>query len=204
MSVEDIVNSRTGSKGHPEGQPKARPLKRQAKDPLDEQGLPANPEAERWILDGLFEDAALYQQAASFGLEPDDFSSERHRRIFRAMCVLVQSEEHINTVTVAEELVRLGQLGRDGIGYLVDLNTGMPHLTAECFASLVRIVLEKSTRRRGIFLAQKFQNEWGISAEEPEEILASYAQSMRDLEISSGRGRKHGAISIDTMILLIG
>jgi hypothetical protein len=175
---------------------KTRPAKQQSENPLDEQGLPVNRDAERWILGGILEDPALDTHASKFRLAPDDFSLDRHRRIFRAMRTLTDCEEHINRVSVAEELMRVGELVADDIGYLADIENGMPRLTADSFASFVRIVLEKSARRRGICVAQKLKTELGTPMESLDAILASHTQEIHDLERVCWRGRKQEAISI--------
>lgn len=187
-AAEGNVSRGTGQAGRTKDKANVRPIKDPAEEPLDHQGLPANLDAERWILAGLLEDVALYAQASSFRLEPDSFSLERHTRIFRAMRNLMECEEHINLAIVAEELVRLGELGTDGLGYLVDLENGMPRLTVESFGSFVRIGLEKSVRRRGIYLAQKRKAEFAVSTASPEEILGSHTRMVRDIEILSARG----------------
>jgi len=49
-----------------------------------ERGLPVNVDAERFVLGSILLDDNLFIQAAG-SLEPDDFSLEKHRRIFRRM-----------------------------------------------------------------------------------------------------------------------
>ena len=46
-------------------------------------GLPANLDAERFVLGSILLNDTLYLQVAG-ALEPDDFSLEKHRRILRA------------------------------------------------------------------------------------------------------------------------
>ena len=51
---------------------------------ITEKGLPTNVDAERFVLGSILLDDTLYVQAAGT-LEPDDFSLEKHRRIFKRM-----------------------------------------------------------------------------------------------------------------------
>ena len=51
----------------------------------------------------------VYLQVAG-AVEPDDFSLEKHRRIFSRMKDLYDRGEKIDRVTVANELMKLGQL----------------------------------------------------------------------------------------------
>src|SRR5437763_1515034 len=61
-----------------------------------EKGLPVNVDAERFVLGSILLDDNLYIQAAG-GLEPDDFSLEKHRRIFRRMGDLNERGEGVST-----------------------------------------------------------------------------------------------------------
>jgi len=50
-------------------------------DILSERGLPSNPNAERFVLGSILLNDLIYVQVAG-AIEPDDFSLEKHRRIF--------------------------------------------------------------------------------------------------------------------------
>jgi len=112
-------------------------------------------------------------------LEPDDFSLERHRRIFGCMCELQLRREPIDRVTVAEQLARQDELGPDGLSFLVELDAGMPHIVH--LDAYVRIVLNKSKLRRAIFTAKKLENECLLETATPEEILAAISIEIRKL-----------------------
>ncbi len=80
-------------------------------------GLPANPDAERFLLGSILLDEGLYAQAAGT-LQADDFSLEKHRRIFRRMGELQDRGEHIEDVTVANRLQQFNELEAcDGLSY---------------------------------------------------------------------------------------
>ena len=91
-----------------------------------ERGLPANLDAERFVLGAILMDDALYIQVAG-ALEAEDFSLEKHRRIFLRMGELYARGDRIDRVTVANELMKQNQLESvDGITYLVSLDEGLP------------------------------------------------------------------------------
>src|SRR6266540_3231984 len=91
-----------------------------------EKGLPANLDAERFILGSIMLEDSFYIQAAG-ALQPDDFSLEKHRRIFARMAELHERGEKIDRVTVANELMSRNQLDScDGLSYLVSLDDGLP------------------------------------------------------------------------------
>ena len=72
-------------------------------------GLPANLDAERFVLGSILLDDSAFIETAGV-LEADDFSLEKHRRIFHRMSELFDRGERIDRVTVANELMRHGQL----------------------------------------------------------------------------------------------
>src|SRR5579864_6718074 len=144
-----------------------------------EKGLPANLDAERFVLGAILMDDALYIQVAGT-LEAEDFSLEKHRRIFLRMGELYNRGERIDRVTVANELLKQNQLESvDGLSYLVSLDEGLPALSN--LDSYVRIVKDKATLRRIIFTSQKLIDRCIIGEEEPDEILASAEESLLKL-----------------------
>jgi hypothetical protein len=145
-----------------------------------EKGLPSNLDAERFVLASVLLDDDRFIEVAA--LKPDDFSLERHRRIFGCMQDLHARSEHIDRVTVAEELARRNELGPDGLGYLVSLDDGMPRIAH--LESYARIVLDKSRLRRTIFTAQKLMNECLLETAATNEILGSHLAEIQELSQS--------------------
>src|SRR5579863_1744632 len=114
-----------------------------------EKGLPANVDAERFVLGSILLNDALYLQVAG-ALESNDFSLEKHRRIFARMKDLYDRSERIDRLTIAHELMKQGQLESvDGMTYLVELDNGVPEIAN--IDSYVRIVKDKATLRKLIF-----------------------------------------------------
>lgn len=136
-----------------------------------DKGLPASIDAERCVLGAVLIDGELYVQVAA-GLTADDFSLEKHRRIFLRMGELHARGERIDRLTVAEELMKHGQLEScDGVGYLVSLDEGLPQI--HNLDSYVRIVKNKSLLRRVIYASQGLINRCLAGDEEPQAILAN-------------------------------
>jgi replicative DNA helicase len=150
-----------------------------------EKGLPANLDAERFVLGSILLNDAVYLQAAG-GIEPEDFSLEKHRRIFARMKDLYERSEKIDRVTVANELLKHGQLESiDGLAYLVSLDDGLPEIYN--VESYVRIVKDKATLRRLIFSAQRVIDQCLVGEQEPDEILATAEEGL--LKLGEGRSR---------------
>ncbi|HLG97085.1 MAG TPA: replicative DNA helicase [Bryobacteraceae bacterium] len=144
-----------------------------------EKGLPANLDAERFVLGAILMDDALYVQVAG-ALEANDFSLEKHRRIFLRMTEIYDRGERIDRVTVANELMKHNQLESvDGVGYLVSLDEGLPVLSN--LESYVRIVKDKATLRRIIFTSQALIDRCLLAEDEPDQILASAEESLLKL-----------------------
>ena len=144
-----------------------------------EKGLPANLDAERFVLGAILMDDSLYIQVAGT-IVADDFSLEKHRRIFLRMGELFDRGDRIDRVTVANELLKQNQLESvDGLSYLVSLDEGLPALSN--LESYVGIVKDKATLRRIIFTSQKLIDRCIIGEEEPDEILASAEESLLKL-----------------------
>lgn len=147
--------------------------------PILEKGLPGNVDAERFVLGSILLNGKLYVQAAG-DLEPDDFSLQKHRRIFRRMAELQARGERIDRVTVANELLRHNELEScEGLAYLVSLDDGLPqilHLDA-----YIRIVKDKAMLRRMIFASQHLMKRCLIGKQEPDEILAGAEETLLKL-----------------------
>lgn len=150
-----------------------------------ERGLPANVDAERFVLGSILLNQDTYFQVAG-AVEPEDFSLEKHRRIFARMKDLYDRGEKIDRVTLANELMKQGQIESvDGFSYLVSLDEGLPALSN--LDSYIRIVKDKATLRKLIFGAQKIIDRCLIGEEEPDEILAGAEETLLKLgEARSG------------------
>jgi replicative DNA helicase len=150
-----------------------------APSPSIDRGLPTNQDAERFVLGSILLDDALFVQAAGT-LEADDFSLEKHRRIFKRMGDLQQRGEKIDRVTVAGELMKFNELEScDGLSYLVSLDDGMPQIPN--IDGYIRIVKDKALLRRIIFASQHMMNRALLGEEEPGEILAGAEETLLKL-----------------------
>src|SRR5438309_10751217 len=144
-----------------------------------EKGLPTNVDAERFVLGSILLDDNFFVQAAG-SLEPEDFSLEKHRRIYRRMRDLQERSERIDRVNVANELMKFNELEAcDGLSYLVSLDDGLPHIPN--LDSYIRIVKDKAVLRRIIFASQNMMNRCLLGEEEPGDILAGAEETLLKL-----------------------
>jgi replicative DNA helicase len=150
-----------------------------------EKGLPTNVDAERFVLGSILLDDTLYVQSAGT-LEAEDFSLEKHRRIFKRMGELQDRGERIDRITVANELMKFNELEAcDGLTYLVSLDDGLPQIPN--LDSYIRIVKDKAVLRRIIFASQHMMNRCLLGEEEPGEILAGAEETL--LKLGDSRAR---------------
>jgi replicative DNA helicase len=153
-----------------------------------DKGLPSNLDAERFVLGSILLNDNLYIQAAG-NLEPDDFSLEKHRRIFSRMAELQARGERIDRVTVANELLRYNELEScDGLSYLVSLDDGLPQILN--LDAYIRIVREKAVLRRIVFASQHLMHRCLLGEESIPEILAGAEETLLKLSES----RAHNAL----------
>ena len=141
--------------------------------------LPDNLDAERFLLGAIMSNETAYLQVAGT-LSADDFSIEKHKRIFLRMGELHERAEKIDRVTLANELMKHGQLQSvDGLTYLVSLDDGLPQLYN--LDSYVSIVKEKSLLRRIITVSQDTITRCFSASEDPKQILGAAEDALMRL-----------------------
>src|SRR5215472_1134941 len=150
-----------------------------ATSPELQKGLPANIDAERFILGSILLDDTRFIDIAGI-ITQDDFALEKHRRIFTRMNEIHARGEKIDRVTVANELLRWNELESvDGVSYLVSLDDGLPHLAN--LDSYVKIVRAKSMLRRIALASQQMLNKALLAEDDPEQILAHAEETLLKL-----------------------
>jgi replicative DNA helicase len=147
------------------------------------------------VLGSILLDDSLYVQAAGT-LEADDFSLEKHRRIFKRMGELQERGERIDRITVANELMKFNELEAcDGLTYLVSLDDGLPQIPN--LDSYVRIVKDKAVLRRIMFASQAMINRCQMGEEDPSVILAGAEDAL--LKLGDSRA-KSGLVNADQIL----
>ena len=148
-------------------------------DPAFDRGLPSNTYAERMVLGSILLNPNAFITVAA-ELKPDDFSLEKHNVIFRRMLDLNTRDQQIDRVTLANELMRRGELESvDGISYLASLDEGLPELYN--LESYIAIVRDKSLLRQMIHTAQATIHQCMVGEDEPERILTQAENALLEL-----------------------
>jgi len=148
--------------------------------------LPAAREAEKLILGSVLMD---YISPSEPSLIPDDFSLEKHRRIFAAATDVHSRGEAVNRLTVAEELRRRDQLEAvDGIGYLVDLEGDALRTNLD---SYIRLMHDTAILRRTIAACEDLEQECLHAHHAPASLLE---RAQRVLQGLSDDARPSGGL----------
>src|SRR5215813_10833605 len=110
-----------------------------------EKGLPANIDAERFVLGSILLDDSRFVEIAGV-LQGSDFCLEKHQRIFRRMAELHERGDRVDRITLANELLRYNELESvDGLSYLVSLDDGLPKIPN--LDGYIRIIRDKAALR---------------------------------------------------------
>jgi replicative DNA helicase len=160
-----------------------------------QKGLPANIDAERFILGSVLLDDSRFIEIAGV-LNNDDFALEKHRRIFTRMNELHARDERIDRVTLANELLKYNELESvDGLSYLISLDDGLPHISN--LDSYVKIVRDKATLRRIAIGAQQLMNRALMAEDDPGEVLAGAEETL--LKLGESRTAKGLATPLEVI-----
>ncbi len=137
---------------------------------------PQNQEAEQAVLGAMLIEREAALKALEM-LEPDAFYRDAHRHIFEAVAHLVDRNEPVDVVTVAEELRRRGVLEEcGGASYITGLANAVPATAnVEYYA---RLVEDRAILRRIITVAREIAQRAYEAAEPAEEILDEAEQQI--------------------------
>ncbi|HXV86020.1 MAG TPA: replicative DNA helicase, partial [Gemmatimonadales bacterium] len=117
-----------------------------APDPLADRQVPWSPEAEQAVLGAMLLDADAALKALEL-LDDTAFYRDAHRRVFRAMGVLLERGKVVDPVLLRDELERRGDLeAAGGAEYLAILLDAVP--TAANIEFHCRLVRDKALLRR--------------------------------------------------------
>lgn len=132
--------------------------------------LPSSPETERALLGALFLDDRLFSQAAD--LVAADFHLDSNRKIFAAICFLVDAGKKADLLTVTDRLRARKEIEAvGGVAYMASLTESLPRrLNVE---SYVAILKDKAQLRQVIALADTAMKRALDQSESAEDVLLS-------------------------------
>jgi replicative DNA helicase len=140
-----------------------------------EKPLPHSSDSERVILGAILLDNALVSQAIE-KIQPEDFYSPLHRRVYRAMITLFERGERIDPILIGEEFKKDGGIESvGGLATITNLTYGLPHFSD--ILDYTKVVKNKSTTRNLIKVCNQITSEALAEEESAEEIL-DHAEQM--------------------------
>ena len=141
-----------------------------------QQILPANLDAEKYLLGSLLNDNSHFS-AVSAILSRELFSAEKHRRIWGAIEDLVGSGTTADRLTVSDRLNERGELQAvDGFSYICSLDEGLP--PAFNLESYARIIRDKASLRAGVYLGQQLIDRCQAQASDPGTIYSDFENKL--------------------------
>ena len=151
--------------------------------------LPANLDVEKLILAMPMINAGFWETHAS-QIHIDDFSTESHRRIWRAMGMLADQQRHIDRISVAAALQEANWFDSvGGFSYLISLDDGMPQISN--MDGYVRILLEVSARRRILHLADALYRKAQDASFESSDLIANTTAELSAIGKRGVGGREY-------------
>lgn len=152
---------------------------------LETRGLPANLDAERFVLGSVMLDGNRYHELA-LSVEVDDFSLDRNRQIWAAMVGLAGRGVSIDMVTVADEFRKRGELASiGGMDYLLGLDEGM--VSVANLADWCNVLREKRLLRQVISLARGIEDAAILGADSALELIGKADVMVRALGMQTAR-----------------
>lgn len=136
----------------------------------------ADTETERLVLGAVLVAPDGYSRASEV-VATEDFTVQKHRYIWEAMRELHRRGDPIDRITLAACLEGRGQLKAvDGLGYLAELDQGMPAtVNLEAYGKLLR----RLTARRQVSLAVNVAAERVASLDEdPQDVISSTIEKL--------------------------
>ena len=118
------------------------------------------------------------------------FYRAAHRKIFRAVAQLAESDTAIDVITLGEELKKTGELeGAGGLPYLAELLDAVP--TADNIEHHAEIVREHAERRRLEAFGKRLVLDARDAERSPAEIFATAAEQLREVALGAGPASAH-------------
>lgn len=166
----------------------------QTRDFTQEEGIPANIDAERTVLGAILLDNESFFHE-SVDLEYDDFILDSHRRIYLRMTEILfgmaEGATQVDIVTLANELNRNHEIEAvGGIAYIASLTEGLPRRPV--IEEYVRIVKEKAKLRKMMVLFSQGQTKASDQAEKSEAISDWMQEQL--LEVAADRSSQSSSI----------
>lgn len=138
---------------------------------LLEKPLPSSQDAEKVILGAILLDNDFISEVVG-ALDPDDFYTPFHRRVYTAMRVLFESSRTIDPILIGEELKKDGSTD-GGTSAITNLTFGLPFFST--IAEYIGVVKDKSLLRQLVRTSNSIIQE-ALSNEHDSDTVIEHAE----------------------------
>jgi replicative DNA helicase len=147
---------------------------------------PYSKEAEQSVIGGLMLDSTKWLDISDI-VYTDDFYTDSHKQIFKAIKNLAENNIEFDVVTLSENLESSGTLEQaGGMGYLIELANNTP--SAANIKAYSQIVSERSVLRKIIKIGSHFVDEaFSPNGKTTEQILNSFQDRIFELSKAENR-----------------
>lgn len=153
---------------------------------------PHNLTAEQSVLGGLMIQLDKVDDIAPL-IRADDFYHEANRILFTTMLAMRDAGKPVNTISLSDELTRLGKLSRnEDVLYLNELMAAVPGRGTANIAYDAKLVREAAQRRRVLYAARDLQAA-AYDHQDVDELLAMFDRAQRQI---SEREESRGCLSM--------
>lgn len=161
-------------------------------EPTGQRTPPYSVEAEQAVIGALLQDNAAWDKVGD-ACDERDFYTQDHRKLFRAVSLLINQNKPADVVTVAELLQRHGELEAvGGMPYLIQLINNTTSANARRYAEIVR---EHSITRRLIAALMESEqlaySPGGMSTREVLDFAQSRVMNVTESAKSGQEGPEH-------------
>lgn len=146
---------------------------------------PHNLDSEKAVISALFINNSGFDEVDD--LEPDNFYSGAHKKIFKAMLSLLKSNEPVDLVTVAQKLEKNNELGAvGGASYLAAIADAAPIATN--IAAYAQHVIETSKAREMIHTASQIISK-GMDCKNIEKFISESQSQILSIQTTAGKDK---------------
>lgn len=159
---------------------------------------PQSTEAEQSLIGGLLLESRHFDEVSN-QIDPDDFYSQHHTRIYKTIQTLLEQSQPVDVVTVSEELERNDELERiGGLAYLGSLASNTPS-TAN-IVTYSKIIRERSILRKLINASSDIaESAYNLEGRKPSEVLDRAEQAIFNISETNGK-KQEGFQAITNLV----
>ncbi len=165
-----------------------------------DRGMPASTETERVVIGSILVNPELIYEASS-KLRLEDFFLDAHRKLFECLCRMHEAGTPIEEASLLETLRARHEIdGIGGLGYIMDLTTGVPK--RKTLSYQIGVIREKSQLRTIIHAANGALSVAMNEGSAPGEIAGRLQDSLLEMQTTGTGARPIAEVMRDAVAKL--